>query len=139
MIAPGPALGPHMSDGRFDGYDRPRLIAPQTPPQVLRVGHGTAVQERTLHERRGVLQRSGFTGGQPRQTSVQTERRPLVETEISVGSSCLVLLPASVHNNNITVVFNRRSKRKTLKASLFLIFRTFCVPCTRTSRQLWLP
>lgn len=87
-----------MSDRRFDGYDGPRLIASQASPQVLRVGHGPAVQKRTLHERRGVLQRSGFAGRQSRQTAVaQGERRPLVETKISVGSNRLVFLPASVY------------------------------------------
>jgi len=49
------ALGSHMRYGRLDGYDGPRLTAPETSPQMLGIRYSPAVQQRAFHERRGIL------------------------------------------------------------------------------------
>lgn len=76
VVTPGrAAFGSHMRHGRLDGYDGPRLTAPETPPQVFGIGHGPAVQQRALHERRGILQGSGLASRQSCQAAVAQRER----------------------------------------------------------------
>lgn len=107
LFGPAAALGSRVCDGRFDGYNGPGLIAPKTSPQVFGVRHGAAVQQRTFHERRGVLQRSGLARRQSRQAAVaQGERGTLVETEITVRRNRFFLLSARPRNKTSIVISN---------------------------------
>lgn len=121
IVVPGrPALlWLHAGDRRFHGDDGPGLIAPQAPPQVFGVGHGSTVQKRALHERCGVLQGSGLAGRQPRQAAVaQRERRSLVtETEVPVRRDCFLLLPMENINRVILLVV-AKSKRCAMKSNV---------------------
>lgn len=132
--------------GRFDRYHGSGLVAPQTPSQVFGIGHrSAAVQQRSLDERRGILQGPRFAGGQPAQAAVaQRERRPLVKPEIPVRRRSLLLLPANIDRVQITAnilgVRDGRKKNK-LKKTRFLLFflesfffffsPTFCDPRKR--------
>lgn len=96
VVAPAGALGSHVRHGRFDGYRGPRLIAPDASPQVLGIGDGAAVQQRALHERRGIPQGPRLARGQPTRAAVaERERRPLVEAEVPVRGRRFLLFPAS--------------------------------------------
>lgn len=89
--------GGGVRDGRLHRHDGPRRLvaAPEPAAQVLGVGDGAAaVQQRALHERRGVLQGPRLARRQPAQAAVggQRERRPFVEAEVPVRRDGLLLV-----------------------------------------------